>query len=129
MRLHRPLDGRPVHVRLEPAIGVWIPPHQHQLSGQKRQIGTDRLRQVRDGARAVARVPCAKGPPVEPHRSVVRGSQPGDDVEQRALAGAVAAEHRDELPARDDERHAAEDVAATGAPSKLLDLEAQTHGV
>ena len=104
---HRPLDRRAILVAFEPAIGVRIAAHQHELAGQERQIGPHRLRQMRDDPGARARIPAAERAIVELHVPAGRtSSKPGDDVEQRALPGAVAAHDDGDLPAANVERHA-----------------------
>ena len=54
---HRCSTAAAILVGLEPAVGVRIASHQHELAGEKRQVGPHRLRQVRDEPRPLARIP------------------------------------------------------------------------
>ena len=51
--------------------------------------------------------------PVHEHAALSRLAQPGDDIEQRRLAGAVGTDQADDLPRCDGQRHIGEGMDAT----------------
>ena len=62
-------------------------------------------------------------------RPVGRAIEPGDQVEQRGLAGSGGAEQADELPLSDGERHAVEGADGRGPhPVVLLEIAGFEHG-
>ena len=64
---------------------------------------------------------------VELDRSRRRRVEPADEVEDRRLAGAVRADQREHLAARDVEGHAVDGADAAEADAEVLDREQRGH--
>ena len=108
-RLHRGAGALPVGRALEVALGrVRIAPHQDQLLDRERELGRHALRDHGDPARELGRAPVRQRPPLEEDPAGVGRKHPGEQADQRRLAGAVRAEHADDLAGPDLEREVGE---------------------
>jgi hypothetical protein len=87
---------------------VRIAPHQDQLLDRERELGRHALRDHGDLPRELGRAPVRQRPPLEEDRAGVGREHPREQADQRRLAGAVRAEHADDLAGPDLEREVGE---------------------
>ena len=95
--LHGFTDEAVVFVGLEPSIRVRISSHRDELLGGIRKIGVNGLWQMTDPLRELAQIPGPLIAACDGDRSCRGFAEPGDDVEQRALAGSVHSNQGEEL--------------------------------
>ena len=72
--------------RLEPSGRVRIASRQHERFGRQREVRAHALRKMRDQAGTFDRGPVVERTTGKDDRALGRRPQPGDDVDQRALA-------------------------------------------
>ena len=77
--------------RLKPLVGISIAAHQHNLLHGEGKLAADALRQVADGLRTVASAPLRERASIDPNRTGLRRAQTRQNIEERALPGAVQA--------------------------------------
>ena len=130
----------PILIGLEPALRVRVAAHQHECLRAHRQVRLAHSAADVTSSRArLDRRPFIERTIRQEHRALGRRSQSRDDVEQRALAGAVASHDRHELArrrrrtkparARAPFRHASRRSARGGRASSDLDsVEPARHG-
>src|SRR5205814_462398 len=102
---------------LEPAVGVRVSPHQHELAREKRQVRPYGLRKMCETPRALGRPPLIQCAAIDRHLPRIGAAQTGSDVEQRALPRPISPHEDDELVAPHVEIDARDDVSITGPPT------------
>ena len=102
---------------------------RHVLHHREVTIGLGDLKGARDaGARGLIRLPAGDRPVLEHDPAGGRRDRAGDQVVERALAGAVRADQADELALPDREAHARDRIEGAERAGQIADLEQRRHG-